>query len=128
MIEKLSDYPESDPRKVSEFYHEPMRRKKENERYRKEVLDMAFEAVDMKELDKVKAGSRERGLYLREMKAFQTSEMAAGKVSLSEGAFAGKEYNTVLQGFRQAIKKLELEDTYRVIGKADEKGIYLFTI
>lgn len=84
---------------------------------------MAFEAVDTTELAELLASSRERGVYEREAKSFLDGGEQAGKVNLTEGAFAGKKASSVLQGFRNLAKKEEYTDLLRVIG--NDEGVYL---
>lgn len=66
------------------------------------------------------AGSRQRGVYDAELKAFVESGTRGIKVSLTEGAFAGKKAGSVKTGFENARKKLENKDSIRVVLHEDQ--------
>jgi hypothetical protein len=117
----VKDHEDFTPDDVSAFYREPTVRQKENEAW-KEVTRLSFEAIDTAALEDLLASSRERGVYKREAQNFLDGGEQAGKVSLTEGAFKGKKAASVLQGFRNVVKK-DFEDTLRVIG--NEEGVYL---
>lgn len=116
----VQEYPETDPQALTDFYREPLR-KREEARKLKEVIDMAFEAIDEKALANVLANSREKGAYEREAREFLAADVAGAQIALN-----GKTATTVAGGFRNALKKEEFKDAYRVISNDD--GVFLINL
>lgn len=63
-----------------------------------------FKTLDTSEIQGVMAKARIRGLYKEQLEAFLASEANGAEVDLEEGEFAGKNVDTVYQGFAGAIR------------------------
>jgi hypothetical protein len=70
------------------------------------------------------ATSRQRGVYDAELKGILESGAKGVKISLTDGAFAGKKATSVKTGFENARKKLaEGKDSVRVV--LHEEQVYV---
>jgi hypothetical protein len=69
------------------------------------------------------ATSRQRGVYDAELKGILESGAKGVKISLTDGAFAGKKPQSVKTGLETARKKLANKDSVRVV--LHEDNVYV---
>ena len=82
-----------------------------------------FTELTPERIAELKGASRQRGVYTAELKKFAEGDEAGVQVDLSNGTFESKNPNTVMQGFRNAVTKMELTETVNVI--LNEDNVYL---
>lgn len=86
-------------------------------------MSTVFQEMSGEDLEALLAGSRQRGEYDRQIKAFLNSDLQAAQVNLDEGPFKGKKAASVKTGFEGAIKRdgaPEGAENVRVIVQADK--------
>lgn len=83
-------------------------------------------AIDDSMIAALLAGSKQRGAYDTELKAFIESGEKGAMISLSEGTFAGKKSGSVKTGFENARKREGApEEAKQVRVIVNEDNVYL---